>query len=89
MFDKFQGVRHARVEDSYQIGGWRWQLLESVKALHTIDDPREDIFKLILIRDLKASTSDNDTVVAVKRYRYAIKNHRSPENFDFSQSIAA
>lgn len=77
------------VENRYSIGGWRWQLMESVKALHTVDDPREDILKLVLIRDLKASKSDNDIVVAVKRYRYAVENCRNPQHFDFSESIAA
>lgn len=74
-----QRIRHEQVENKYHIGGWRWQLLESVKALHVVDDPREDVFKLTLLRDLQESTSDNDIVVAVKRYRYAIQNYRSPE----------
>lgn len=67
------------VENRYHIGGWRWNLLESLKELHVINDPREDVFKLILIRDLKESKSDNDVVVAVKRYRYAVESYRRPE----------
>lgn len=85
----FQSIRHEQVENKYHIGGWRWQLLESVKALHEIDDPREDVYKLTLIRDLKESTSDHDIVVAVKRYSYAIGNYRNPDYLGSPELIAA
>ncbi|MGJ7513635.1 hypothetical protein ACSFE6_04775 [Pseudomonas baetica] len=72
------GLRNECVENRYHIGSWRWTLMESLKALHVIDDPREEIFKLKFLKDMEDATCDNDIVVAVKRYCYDIENFRSP-----------
>jgi hypothetical protein len=68
------------VENTYHVGGWRWNLLESLKALHVVDDPREEVFKLKLLKALSDATSDHDIVVAVKRYCYNVENFRSPRS---------
>jgi len=85
----FQSIRHEQIENKYNIGGWRWQLLESVKALHEIDDLPVKKSKLTLIRDLQEAANDQEIVVAVKRYRYAVENYRNPEYFGSPECIAA
>lgn len=77
-----KGLRHDCVENKYQIGSWRWTLMESLKALHVIDDPREEIFKLKFLKDMEDAANDHDIVVAVKRYRYDIENFRNPFCFE-------
>ncbi|NSX19659.1 hypothetical protein HTV13_07420 [Pseudomonas putida] len=65
--------------DTFPIGGWKWRILESVKALHVCEIASEQPLRRMYIEQLKSARSDSDICIATELYIQTLEHRRSPQ----------
>jgi len=67
------------MSDTFPIGGWKWRMLEGVKALHAREIASEQPLRRMYIEQLKSARSDTDICIATELYIQTIEHRRSPQ----------